>query len=97
MLNLNVYRLTTCLILYLLEYVSGLSSNDEIINRSGFTSNNIPLTPTTDAIIDVNGSTQILNTETVPEDLSKHHNNFMIKQHIGAVCMEMFAPWEPKL
>ena len=77
--NIDVYRLTKCLILYLLEYVSGLSSNDEIINLSGFASNNIPDVSTNDAIIDVNGSTKNLDSETVPEELSIHHNNFKIK------------------
>ena len=97
MLNIDVYLLTKCLILYLLEYVSGLSSNDEIINLSGLASNNIPVTPTTDAIIDVNGSTTNLDSETVPEELSKYHNNFKIKEYIDSVCMDMFVPWEPKL
>ena len=68
MLNINVYRLTTCLILYFLEYISGLSSNDGIINLSGLTSNNVPVTPITDAIIEVNCSTKNLDSETVPEE-----------------------------
>ena len=54
------------MILYFLEYISGLSSNDGIINLSGLTSNNIPVTPSTDAIIDVNGSIKNLDSETVP-------------------------------
>ena len=84
MLNIHVYRLTKCLIL--------LSSNDEIINLSGLTSNNIPVTLTTDAIIDANGSTKNLDSETVPEELSKHHNKFNIKEYIDSVCM--FSSWE---
>ena len=97
MLNINVYRLTKCLILYLLGYVSGVSSNDEIINLSGLTSKIIPVTPTTDAIIDVNGSTKNLDSETVPEELSNHHYNFKNKVYIDSVCMNVFASWEPKL
>ena len=57
-ININIYRLTTCLILNILEYVSGLYSNDEIF------SNNISVTLSTHAIIDVNGSTQNLDDET---------------------------------
>ena len=97
MLNINIYRLTTCLILYLLEYFSGLSSNNKIINLSCLTSKNIPVIPTTDAIIDVNGSTKNLDGETVPEELSIHHNNFKIKEYIDSVCMDIFAPRKPKL
>ena len=93
--NIDVYRLTKCLILYLLEYVSGLSSNDEIINLSGLSSNNIPVTPTTNAIIDVNGSAKNLDSETVAEELSKHHNNYNIKELFDSVCMDMFALWNP--
>ena len=44
MLNINTYRLITCLILYIMEDVPGLSSNNEINNLSGSTSNNIPVT-----------------------------------------------------
>ena len=45
-----------------MEYVSGLSSNDDIINLSGFTSNNVTVTKTTDAIIiDVYGLTKNLD------------------------------------
>ena len=92
-----IYRLTKCLILYLLEYVPDLSPNDDIINLSGFTSNHIPVTPTTDATIDVNSSTKPLDSETVTEEISIHHNNFKIKEYFDSVCMDMFAPWEPKL
>ena len=69
MLNIDIHILTKCLILYLLEYVSGSSSNNEIINLSTLTSNNILLSPTTDANIDVNGSTKNLDSETVLEEL----------------------------
>ena len=55
------------------------------------------VTKTADVIIDVNGSTQNLDSKTVPEELSVHHNNFKIKEYIDSVCMEMFTPWEPKL
>ena len=68
MLNIDIHILTKCLILYLFEYVSGSSSNNEIINLSTLTSNNILLSPTTDANIDVNGSTKNLDSETVPEE-----------------------------
>ena len=78
-----------------MEYVSGLSSNDEIIYLIGLTSNNISVISTTDAIIDVNSSTKNLNSETILEEYSKHHNNFKIKEYIDSVCMDMFAPWQP--
>ena len=97
MLKINVYRLTKCLMLYFLEYVSGLSSNDKIINLSGVTSNKIPVTPTTDAIIAVNGSTKNLNSETVLDELSKHHSNFKIKEYSDSVCMDILVPWKPKI
>ena len=32
MFNINIHRLTICLFLHLLEYVSGSTSNDEIID-----------------------------------------------------------------
>ena len=97
MYNINIFRLTKCLILYVMEYNSGLSLDDEIFNLSGLTFNNIPVATTTDAIIDVNGLTKNLKNETVPEEFSIHHNNFKIKEYIDSVCMDMFAPWEPKL
>ena len=62
--------------MYLLEYVSALSSNDAIINISGLTSNNVSLTKTADDFIDVNGSTKNLDSETVSEEISIHYNNF---------------------
>ena len=63
MLNIDICRLkVTYLILYLLKHISGLSSNDDIINLSGFTSNNVTVTKTTDAIIiDVYGLTKNLD------------------------------------
>ena len=97
MLNIDIYRLTKCLILYLMDYVSDLSSNDEIISLSGLTSNNIPVTSTTDAIIDVHNSTKNIDSETAPEELSKYHNKFKIKEYIDSVCMDIFAPWEPNV
>ena len=51
-----------------MDYVSVLSSNYEIINLSCLTFNNIPVTPTTDAIIDVNDSIKNLDSETIPEE-----------------------------
>ena len=65
--------------LYLLDYATGLSSNDDIINLSGFTSNNVSVSNTTDAIIDVNGSTKNLDSQTVPEEISIHHDDFKSK------------------
>ena len=73
------------------------SSNDAIINLSGLTSNNIPVTPTTDAFIGVNDSTKSINSETVPEELSKYHYDFKIKEYIDSVCMDKFPPWKPEL
>ena len=93
MLNVDIYIQTKCLILHLMEYVSHLTSDVEIINLCGFISNNISVAPTTDAIINVYGSTKSLYSATVPEELSKHHNNFKIKEYIDSVCMDMFAPW----
>ena len=65
--------------MYLVEYVSGLTWNDEIINLNGLNSNNIPVTPTTNAIINVNGSTKNIDSEIVPVELSIHHNDFKNK------------------
>ena len=73
------------------------SPNDGIINLSGLTTNNNPVTPTTDDIIIVNGSTKNLDTDIVPEEISIHHNKFKINKYIDSYCMDMFAPWEPKL
>ena len=97
LLNINIYRLTTCLILCFLGYVSGLSSNDEIVDFSAFTSTNFSVTKATDAIIDGNGSTKNLDSEIVPGELSIHHNDFKITEYIDSVCMDIFAPWEPYL
>ena len=47
---------------------------------------------TTDAIIDVDGSTKKLGSETVPKELSMHHDNFKIKEYIDSVCMDMLTP-----
>ena len=84
-----IYTLITYLILYLLKYAIGLSPKDNIINISGFTSNNVSISKTTDAIIDVNGKTV---------EISIHHYDFKIKEYmIYYGCMNMFASWEPKL
>ena len=85
------------MLLYLLEYAISLSSNDDIINRSGFTSNNVSVSKTTDAIVDINGSTKNLDSQTVPDEISINHNDFKIKEYIEAICMYMFASWKPKL
>ena len=62
-----------------MEYVSDLSSNDDIINLSDFTSYNVSVSKTTDAIIYINGSTKNLDSEIVTREISIHHNNFNIK------------------
>ena len=97
MLNIDVHRLTKCLILNLMAYVSSLSSNDEIINLSGLTAYNISVIQTANDIKVVNGSTKNLDTLTVPEEISIHHNNLKIKEYIDSVYIDMFAPWNPKL
>ena len=91
MLNINIRTLTTHLILYLLKCATGLSSNDGIIVLSGFTSNTVSVSKITDAIIDVNGSTKYLDSELVPKEISIHHNDFNIKEHIDSVCMDIVA------
>ena len=92
MFNIDIHRVTICLFVYLLEYVSGLSSNDEIIDLSGLISNNVSVTKTTDAIIDFNGSTKNTDSETVTKEFSLHYQDFKIKEYINSVCMDMIAP-----
>ena len=97
MLNIKIYTLVIYLISYILKYATVISLVDDIIDLSGLTSNNVPVSKTTDAIRDVNGSTKNVDSETVPEGVPIHHNNFKIKKYINSMGMDMRSSWEPNL
>ena len=84
------------MILFLLEYATGSCSNDDIIDLSAFSFNNVSASKTNDAFVDLSGSTTKVDCAKVSEQVSIHHNNSKIKEYIDSVCMDMFSSYELK-
>ena len=71
------------------------SSNNNTIDLSCFTSNNVSVSKTSDAILNLYSLTNKKDCENSSQEVSICQNNPKIKTFINSVCMVMFASWEP--
>ena len=95
--HININTKNIYLILFLLEYATDSYSKNDTILFSVFSSNNVTVSKTSFAIVDLSDSTTKEDFEKFSEEDSIHHNNFKIKEYIDSVCMDKILLWEPKL